>query len=1499
MIPSLSLFLGRSSQKQHSGLLSGSTVKPAPHISFSLLFEDIRTRDRGLAASSQASPANKSTATSRRQPTNRNSSNKMDEDPNANRTFAIVKPDALTPFKYQQIDALIKLNEFSIARQKLVWLTEELADALFPDKASDADRQEWLDYITSAPSLALELEKVDAPLFWQLTMGAEDPSETAGSDTDSIRGILAVDHIRNAVDGSQEPEDAANHLALIFSDKVPSLSYDNFLMERADDAHETLAIIKPDVADSEAQVLQITRRITARGYTIKDRVEITLSRAQAQAFYAEHQDKPFFDSLVDFMTSGPVIALSLDGDDVIRGWRMMAGQTDPDEARAQTPQSIRALFGSKCPRNAVHGSDSAESAERELAFFFSPRIQPEKEIPSAKEEPSPVHAEEIVTQDDDVSTQMGEDISAIVGGDNTEADTEAGISRPLSGEKKKKKQKKRRNKRKQTVSSNSAGLAADPSSTRDATNASDESDEDKSPSPTQQSSAQVQAGSDHTSVEKVSAEEVDEMEAELPANEVGTASEIVIQSDAPSNSINNKDSNNAVESSVMELAVPSDPTNERTFGLIKPDAYPRYRKQLISHIIEKGLIVVAQEEVVLTRDAAERIYDGIKTFPVFPRVIDFVTSGPVLALVLEGANAVSVWRGLVGPSHPRTARFEDCNSMRAKYGHDGQKNAVHASKDLEEARSSIKTVFYDLLGGRFTTLQAGDDPLNVVPSAEKDEQISIGNKDPEALESGKTSDNSADQPAEPQTGSVSEKSSDQGIEKPVNEINVETSEDAPGAADSLQEETSVVDTGATPLVENMDNGSVDGTKPTVAAIATANVESNGDVSTNEDENSTEKTNLKDERSVSSTASLADSPQSKSTSVSEKQSSFGSRLASSPFLKADRQVTQDQSATKRVGKIKSPFLGSERAEPVDSSPPSSVPKSIRSSPQTSLATVNSEAAHDTKNAPAVAERKEKEEKTDATAKSDGNTDDAPDCANIVGLNIVESSVPSGKTEEPVCEDDSKCDGKTDKDLEKQSSTSTTDESLKETDAQPQNQPRSNGAVDEKPKPPQTNEPAQSTAKPVPARPVQRTQPATSTVQRAAHKTSTQGSSDTAPAASRGLALRRTALGQAAAKAKATSTTTTSTTTRPARAAASALGNEAKLSAGSARKLPPPSQPVPVASAKTSGSTSPSSSSYVKPSATAPARPRVVARSVSVKMPVSSRQPPTAARTCVTPGDAGSKKGIENSTSNGPPPRRAASITRAPAQTSKTLVVAARPRVAPSSTAASVTATKSAAVSSTPAARTPGASLSTPRRAIAQESTAASSTTPAVSRSRAAPAQPQTASSAVSSRTSTPRPMLTRPTAPAVSVASTASSRARAAKAAEARAAEAKAVQTRTSNSERTAAGVRQAPALAHRVSRTSTTTTARPVAKTLSSTGSFARRTAASSARAAIPAATSTTAATTAEAKAGKPLKAVKDDPKDYPVLDETPQAGIEKEPEVEDVVTPEANERVVVAQSSN
>ncbi|KAJ2179651.1 hypothetical protein GGH18_005527, partial [Coemansia sp. RSA 530] len=342
------------SQRPQVGVFSGTPHKPAPHLGVSLLFEDIK-----------AAPAH-----------TRLGARTMTTESSADRTFAIVKPDALTPFKFQQIDALIKLNEFETIRQKLIWLSEDQAEALFPGRAAEDDGREWLQYITGAPCLALELAKPDAPLFWQLTMGADDPASGA-RDSDSIRGILAVDRIRNAVDGSQEPEDAAKQLELVFSDAVPALEYNNFLMQRADDTHATLALIKPDISRNEDAVAHVIGRAIARGYTIKDRVELTLSRAQASAFYAEHEGKPFFDGLIEFMTSGPVIALLLDGDDVVRGWRMMIGPSDADIARQQVPQSIRAMLGVDGRQNAVHGSDSVEAAHREIGLFFFPRIQPE------------------------------------------------------------------------------------------------------------------------------------------------------------------------------------------------------------------------------------------------------------------------------------------------------------------------------------------------------------------------------------------------------------------------------------------------------------------------------------------------------------------------------------------------------------------------------------------------------------------------------------------------------------------------------------------------------------------------------------------------------------------------------------------------------------------------------------------------------------------------------------------------------------------------------------------------------------------------------------------------------------------------------------------------------------------------------------------------------------------------------------------------------------------
>ncbi|KAI8867821.1 cytosolic nucleoside diphosphate kinase, partial [Ramicandelaber brevisporus] len=133
----------------------------------------------------------------------------------------------------------------------------------------------------------------------------------------------------------------------------------------------TFAMIKPD-AVSAGYVDAILAKISARGYSIDNMHTINLSKKQAGQFYAEHAERSFFGELVDFITSGPVVALKLSGRDAIAGWREMIGPTNHESALNTRPNSIRALYGASTQSNAVHGSDSTASAEREIAFFFEP-----------------------------------------------------------------------------------------------------------------------------------------------------------------------------------------------------------------------------------------------------------------------------------------------------------------------------------------------------------------------------------------------------------------------------------------------------------------------------------------------------------------------------------------------------------------------------------------------------------------------------------------------------------------------------------------------------------------------------------------------------------------------------------------------------------------------------------------------------------------------------------------------------------------------------------------------------------------------------------------------------------------------------------------------------------------------------------------------------------------------------------------------------------------------
>ncbi|MFB6344880.1 MAG: nucleoside-diphosphate kinase [bacterium] len=130
---------------------------------------------------------------------------------------------------------------------------------------------------------------------------------------------------------------------------------------------QTLAIIKPDAVKKNV-IGDVIDRIETDGLTIKSLKMIQLREEQAEEFYAEHRGTDFFDGLVDFMTSAPVVPAVVEGEDAITRLRTLMGETDPSEA---APGTIRAELADGLPNNIIHGSDSPESAERELSFFFS------------------------------------------------------------------------------------------------------------------------------------------------------------------------------------------------------------------------------------------------------------------------------------------------------------------------------------------------------------------------------------------------------------------------------------------------------------------------------------------------------------------------------------------------------------------------------------------------------------------------------------------------------------------------------------------------------------------------------------------------------------------------------------------------------------------------------------------------------------------------------------------------------------------------------------------------------------------------------------------------------------------------------------------------------------------------------------------------------------------------------------------------------------------------
>ena len=129
----------------------------------------------------------------------------------------------------------------------------------------------------------------------------------------------------------------------------------------------TLAILKPDSVEA-GSAGKILAHLETEGFKIRGIKMLRLTETQAQAFYEVHKERPFYGSLVEFMTSGPVIPVALEREDAVTHLRQVMGATDVSKAEEGT---IRKAYGTSIERNAIHGSDSPENAAIEISFFFS------------------------------------------------------------------------------------------------------------------------------------------------------------------------------------------------------------------------------------------------------------------------------------------------------------------------------------------------------------------------------------------------------------------------------------------------------------------------------------------------------------------------------------------------------------------------------------------------------------------------------------------------------------------------------------------------------------------------------------------------------------------------------------------------------------------------------------------------------------------------------------------------------------------------------------------------------------------------------------------------------------------------------------------------------------------------------------------------------------------------------------------------------------------------
>ncbi|KAJ0005688.1 hypothetical protein NQD34_015582, partial [Periophthalmus magnuspinnatus] len=423
----------------------------------------------------------------------------------------------------------------------------------------------------------------------------------------------------------------------------------------------TVSILKPD-AVAHGKANEIIMKIQDAGFEILVHEERTLTEIEARDFYQHKAQEPWFEDLVQFMSSGPshmlVLSQADSSADTVSAWLDFIGPADIEEARRDKPESLRAQYGTHTLYNAVHGSGDSDQASRELAFLF-PNFRTATATEQDGEE-EPVERTLAIIRPDVARESRDEILSRI---------HEAGFTVALQREVTLTEEQVRQFYAQKVDESFFPALL------------------------------QTMTSGPVLALVLAKVEAVQHWKNMLGPSDVTEAKDenpecLRARFCAEGDPINQLHGSASTDEAQHEINFFF--PRQHTLAVVKPDAMEEHKDEILEEIRSQGFAIKNKEETFLSKEVAEEFYKEHKEMSFFSQLVQFICSGPCLLLVLFKENAVEEWRVLMGPTEPDRAKEMSPESLRARFGSDILHNAVHGSSSVEQAVREIQLVFGDL-----------------------------------------------------------------------------------------------------------------------------------------------------------------------------------------------------------------------------------------------------------------------------------------------------------------------------------------------------------------------------------------------------------------------------------------------------------------------------------------------------------------------------------------------------------------------------------------------------------------------------------------------------------------------------------------------------------------------------------------------------------------------------------------------------------------------------------